>query len=85
MSPSGAVSAPDPAAGLVYTCTGTDADTFGNTGTWMFTLTTGPNGGQIPESPLVIGLPLAAVLLGGAAFWMNRRRRRPALWGDRHK
>jgi hypothetical protein len=84
VSASGAVSAPSTLTAGPYTCTGTDEDTFANAGTWMFTLTVSSSGPPpvVPESPLVIGLPLAALLLGGAAFWMNRRRRRPALGGQ---
>jgi hypothetical protein len=82
VSASGAISAPSTLAAGPYTCTGgTDKDTFANTGSWGFTLTVGPSS-QVPESPLVIGLPLAALLLGGAVFWVNRRRRRPALAGQ---
>jgi hypothetical protein len=81
VSASGAISAPSTLAAGPYTVSGTDQDTFGNTGTWTFTLTVGPSS-NVPESPLVIGLPIAALLLGGAALWMNRRRRRPAFGGQ---
>ena len=81
VSASGAISAPSTLVAAQYTVSGTDQDTFDNTGTWTFTLTVGPSS-AVPESPLVIGLPLAALLLGGAAFWVNRRRRRPALAGQ---
>lgn len=33
---------------------------------------------QTPEAPLAIGLPLSALALGGAAFFVLRRRRRSA-------
>jgi major membrane immunogen (membrane-anchored lipoprotein) len=39
VSASGVVSVPSPLAKGVYTATGTDSDTFGDTGTWSYTLT----------------------------------------------
>jgi hypothetical protein len=62
-----------------YTVSGTTADSLGDTGNWTFTLTvTGPGNGQVPESPSVPLLPLAAAGLAGAGLIAFGARRRTA-------
>ena len=63
----------------IFTVTGNVTDSFGNTGSgtpeYTFSLDVGPSGGQVPESPIIVLLPVVALGAVGAVLFINRRRR----------